>query len=229
MHPYVALLRPQQWYKNLVIFAALFFTNSLFNPPLLAKTLTGFLCLCGVSSAYYIVNDVVDLDKDKKHPEKRKRPVAAGQVPINAALALAVALAVVSTFTAYNLSYGFFAFAASLLASGLVYTFLFRDVAIIDIHFIAFNFLLRTYSGAVLISVPASPWLIVTVFFLALLLAVGKRRADLNLLGPDAVEHKRVYELYTKGVLDMMLTVISLSAALIVHTGTVGSPDLLTW
>lgn len=208
---YIRLLRMHQWYKNLIIFTALFFTGNLLNLSLLLKTILGAVSLCLVSSSYYIINDVRDADEDRNHPEKKNRPIASGEVKVKNALALSTLLFVVSACLAYSLSKPFAVFMLALFLLNVAYTLRFRDVPFVDLHFIAFGFLLRAVSGAVLINVPASPWLIMTVFFLALFLAIGKRRADLSLLGGEenAVKYRGVYRVYSLRLLDMMLVLVS--------------------
>lgn len=205
----IKLLRVQQWYKNLVIFLALFFTKNLFNAELLGETVLGFISLCFISSAYYIVNDIFDISEDREHREKRKRPIASGEVSVRQGIALSIVLAAMALAIAAALSLKFMLFPLALAASSLLYSMWFRRIAIVDIHFIALNFLLRAVSGAVLIDATTSPWLVTTVFFMALFLAVGKRRSDLGMLSREAIRRKKVYEVYNKKLLDMMLIVIT--------------------
>jgi 4-hydroxybenzoate polyprenyltransferase len=209
MLDWIRLLRAQQYYKNLVIFLALFFTKNLFNADLFLITLLGFASLCFISSSYYIINDILDISEDKEHPEKRKRPIASGRIrPIYAALASFFLMAL-SVVIAYTLSWQFMLFVVALFFSSMLYNLWFKDIAIIDIHFISINFVIRAVSGAVLIGVYTSPWLIVAVFFMALFLAVGKRKSDLSVLSKEAIRHKKVYEVYNEKLLDMMLVVIT--------------------
>ncbi|MBM3309805.1 MAG: hypothetical protein FJY77_06060 [Candidatus Altiarchaeales archaeon] len=209
MRSIIKLLRVQQWYKNLVIFLALFFTKNLFNPELLLMTILGFVSLCLISSSYYIINDIFDLSEDKEHPEKRKRPIASGRISVRVGLAVSVILAVLSIAIAYKLSPKFMLFPIALWVSSMLYNIWFRHMAMIDIHIIALNFLIRAVSGAVLINVYTSPWLITTVFFMSLFLAVGKRKADLGMLGQEVMKHRKVYSIYNQKLLDMMILVIT--------------------
>lgn len=203
------ILRIQQWYKNLVIFLALFFTKNLFNPELLLAMVMGFISLCMVSSSGYIINDILDIDEDRVHPDKRKRPIASGKVSVRTAALISGALFTASVAVAYSLSARFMVFPLLLMASSLLYSLWLKNIAIVDIHVIALNFLLRAVSGAVLIGVYTSPWLITAIYFMALFMAVGKRRAELGVLNHDAVGHKRVYGVYNGRLLDMMVVVIT--------------------
>ncbi|MBD3261555.1 MAG: decaprenyl-phosphate phosphoribosyltransferase [Candidatus Altiarchaeales archaeon] len=205
MRKYADLLRVQQWYKNLVVFLALFFTNNLLNLDYLFETILGFVSLCLVSSSYYILNDIKDVEGDRLHPEKKNRPIASGKVTVFEAYATSLVLFASSVFIAYYLSPVFLFFVLALFISSTLYSVWLKRIAFIDIHVIAFNFLLRAVSGAFLISVPASAWLISTVFFLALVLALSKRRVELSLLGGNAIQHKAVYEVYSRDLLDRLM------------------------
>ncbi|MFH0861076.1 MAG: decaprenyl-phosphate phosphoribosyltransferase [Candidatus Altiarchaeota archaeon] len=209
MNQYLKLLRVQQWYKNLVIFLALFFTNNMLNTPLLLKTVYGFISLCMVSSSYYILNDIRDRQEDRNHPEKRKRPIASGEVGVGSAVVISLTLVAASLALAYSLSTVFALFPIALFLSSMAYTLKLKDIAFVDVHMIALNFLIRAVSGAVLIGVTASPWLITTVFFMALFLGVSKRKAEYHLLGKGAVNHKSVYNVYNEKLLNMLIMVIT--------------------
>ncbi|VVB51102.1 Protoheme IX farnesyltransferase [uncultured archaeon] len=212
-------LRVQQWYKNFVIFLALLFTKNLFNPPLLITTAWGFFALCLVSSAYYILNDIWDLPEDRLHPEKKNRPLTSGQISMRTAWAASLLCALSGLLLAGWLSGLFFVFVALLLVSGVVYTLGIRNVAVLDIHVIAFNFLLRAVSGAILIDVAVSPWLVFSIFFVALFLAAGKRESDLrfleekshdkNVLAHLSSAKRKVYSVYTHPLLQSYVTLLA--------------------
>lgn len=209
MNKYVRLLRVTQWYKNLVIFLAIFFTDNIFHLDLLFETFLGFVSLCLVSSSYYIINDIRDAENDRQHPEKKFRPIASGEISVGSAVVISAGLLASSLSFAVYLGFPFLLFPLLLFASTQAYSFGLKQIALVDIHVIALNFLIRAVSGAVLIGVESSPWLISTVFFLALLLAISKRRVELSLLGGDAVRHKKVYEVYTEKMLDYYLLLVA--------------------
>jgi 4-hydroxybenzoate polyprenyltransferase len=208
MKKWFTLLRVHQWYKSSVVFLAIFFTNNLLNIPLLLKTVLGFASLCMVSSAYYIINDLRDAGEDRRHPEKKKRPIASGEISAKTASILSVILFASSVLLACYLKPVFAIFPVALLFINVFYTYYLRNIALVDVHVISLNFLVKAVAGAVLIDVPASAWLITTVYFIALLLAVAKRLGDLTLLGENAVKFKAVYTVYTKELLEKMITVI---------------------
>jgi 4-hydroxybenzoate polyprenyltransferase len=207
MNRYIRLLRVNQWYKNFFVFLALFYTKNLLNPALAGKAALAFVALCGVSSSYYILNDIRDREKDRAHPEKKSRPIASGEVGVGTAYAVSLVLLACSLALGYHVKPVLTLYALGLFLSSLTYTLWFREVAFVDIHMIALNFLIRAVAGAVAINVPASPWLIATVFFAALLLALAKRKGDLTLLGEKTLEYRKVYRVYNERVLDSLLAV----------------------
>ncbi len=206
---YLRLMRINQWYKNLVVFLALFFTSNFFNPEPLSKAVLAFASMCLMSSSCYVLNDIADAKRDRIHPENRMRPIASGKVTAPRGYAMVALLFAASIIIAWQLSAMFTALALLLFASSTAYTAVLRDVPLIDLHLIALNFLIRAVSGAVAINVRASEWLITTVFFTALLLGIGKRRSELALLGNKAVRFKPVYGTYTESFLDQMRVIVS--------------------
>ncbi|MCK5233253.1 MAG: UbiA family prenyltransferase [Candidatus Aenigmarchaeota archaeon] len=206
MNPYLKLMRPEQWYKNCLVFLALVFSVNFFNTGLFVKTMLGFASLSLVSSSYYILNDLKDIALDKAHPEKKHRPLAAGRVTKQGAVALSGTLLITGLCLAQSLSIPFFLFATALFTLSALYSLYLKHVAIVDIHIVAINFLIRAVSGAVLIEAPISPWLIFSMFFVALFLAAGKRMSDRVALGSDAKKSK-VYSVYTEDFLRGILYV----------------------
>lgn len=172
------LLRINQWYKNLVIFLALFFSGNLFELELFAITSIGFMLLCLVSSAGYIINDIKDIEKDRLHSEKMFRPIASGKVSISHAKIIAFILVTVSLLFSFILSFDFFLSLSVLFLLSLSYTFFLKRIIFIDIITISVNFVLRAVAGAFLINVWASYFLIIYPFFFALFLVSGKRYSD---------------------------------------------------
>lgn len=172
--------RPHQWYKNLVIFVPLVFSLHLFSPYALFRVSLGFLILCLVSSAYYIVNDIFDAKNDAKHPEKRSRPIAAGRIsPITAGI-IALLFLFAALFASFSLHYYFFLTTLILFLNTFLYTILLKKEFFLDAIAIACNFVIKSLSGVFLFleNVELSPWITISVFSLALFLVLGKRRAD---------------------------------------------------
>ncbi|HEX8966571.1 MAG TPA: decaprenyl-phosphate phosphoribosyltransferase [Chloroflexota bacterium] len=213
----VVALRPRQWTKNGLLFIALAFTLNLQDTALLVRALVGFGCYCALSSAGYLLNDVVDVEADRAHPSKRLRPIAAGQVSVGFAAGLGIALVITGLGVAFliNLLFGVLALAYVLLTA--VYSTTLKHIVLLDIFGIAGGFVLRAAAGAVAIDVPISPWLYIATLLGALLIALGKRRTELETLGAEAaVGHRRNLESYSIDFIDQLILVIS-SAALMTY------------
>ncbi len=205
----VAALRPRQWSKNALLFIALAFTLNLQDVPLVARTLAGFVLFCALSSAGYLLNDVADLEADRLHPTKRLRPVASGAVPVPLALGLGLLLAAAGVLGALALGPAFGTLAVGYLALTAVYTLWLKHVVLLDIFGIAAGFVLRAAAGAVAIDVPISPWLYTATMLGALLIALGKRRAELQVLGDGAAGHRRNLGAYSLEFIDQLILLVS--------------------
>jgi 4-hydroxybenzoate polyprenyltransferase len=212
----VAALRPKQWAKNGLLFVALAFTLNLQQPALLGRSLVAFVLFCALSSAGYLLNDVRDVDADRAHPIKRFRPIASGRLPVSVALAFGFSLATAGVVGSFVLSTGFGFMAVGYLTITAVYTLWLKHFVLLDIFGIAAGFVVRAAAGAVAIAVPISPWLYSATMLGALLIALGKRRAEIQALGPDAAAHRRNLDAYTVEFIDELIMVIS-SAALMTY------------
>jgi 4-hydroxybenzoate polyprenyltransferase len=213
----LAALRPRQWTKNGLIFVALAFTLNLQQPSLLVRTVAAFACFCALSSAGYLLNDILDVEADRAHPTKRLRPIAAGQLRVGVAIGLAFVLALGGLTGAFliNLLFGLLALSYLLLTA--VYSTTLKHIVLLDIFGLAGGFVLRAAAGAVAIDVPISPWLYIATLLGALLIALGKRRTELETLGVEAaVGHRRNLESYSVEFIDQLILVIS-SAALMTY------------
>jgi len=207
--PFVRLLRPHQWIKNLFVFAGLGFGKQLHDPVAVGITLVGFVCLCLVSSLVYVVNDIHDREEDKLHPRKRNRPLASGELSVPAAILLALGLLIVGLGGSWRLDAGFGAVATAYLVLQLTYTFGFKHAVILDVVAIGIGFVLRAVSGAVLVHVEISPWLVLCTFTLCLFMGFSKRRCELNALSngsASAGKHRKTLSLYTPDLLNHMTT-----------------------
>jgi 4-hydroxybenzoate polyprenyltransferase len=213
-------LRPRQWPKNGLVFIAWAFTVNqraeAFEPTLLGRTLATFVCFCALSSAGYLVNDVLDIQADRQHPTKRFRPIAAGEVSIRLALGLAGVLAAIGLAGTFALSIPLGVLALTYLLLTLVYSTTLKHLVLLDIFGLAAGFVLRAAAGAVAIDVPISPWLYIATLLGALLIALGKRRSELQTLGVEATAHRRNLETYSIELIDQLIVVIS-SAALMTY------------
>ncbi|MFW9788679.1 MAG: UbiA prenyltransferase family protein [Candidatus Thorarchaeota archaeon] len=208
-YEYLRLMRPHQWYKNVLVFLPVVFgtidnfddwLNSIINSmPVL---LLGFAVLCAVSSAGYIFNDIVDEEKDAAHPEKRERPLPSGQASRSTALILATILMISGLIVAWLQDLAFLLMVVVYIVNSQLYNWKLRNYAIIDVCVIAVGFVIRAIAGTFLIEKPFTSWLVIGVFFVALVLGFGKRKNELQLLGEDAALHKPVFKQYTEVMLD---------------------------
>jgi 4-hydroxybenzoate polyprenyltransferase len=207
-------LRPHQWTKNLIIFAALVFAKELGDPHQLLLSVSAFLTFCLLSGAVYILNDVVDYEKDRFHPIKRDRPIAAGRISRSFGATSGVILYIVALGIAYLIQPAFFGIALVYSAISVGYTYYFKNVAILDVMAISMGFVLRALAGGVVIQVEASFWLLLCTFLLALFLALSKRRHELVFLSEDATKHRTNLAEYSPYLLDQMIGVVTASCVI---------------
>ena len=204
-------LRPEQWTKNLIVFAALIFGQRLFDPAAVGRSLAAFFIFCALSGVVYLLNDVSDREADRLHPLKRRRPIAAGEVTPRTALTTAVILAAAALTGAFVLSVGFGWIAVAYLVLFAAYSRVLKHMVILDVLTIAIGFVLRAAAGAAAITVPMSQWLLVCTILLALFLGLSKRRHELTLLANAATGHRKILEEYNPYLLDQMIGVVTAS------------------
>ena len=217
-------LRPDQWTKNLFVFAALIFAVKLFDPAALALATAAFLIFCALSGAVYLVNDVSDREADQLHPLKRLRPIASGALAPGTAIGVAVLLFAVALGAAFALGFWFGMVAASYVALFILYTYALKHVVILDVMSIAIGFVLRAVAGGLVIGVPISDWLLVSIVLLALFLGLSKRRHELTMLADGATGHRRILEEYDPYLLDQMIAIVA-AATLVVYIIYCASPE----
>ncbi|MBI2102566.1 UbiA family prenyltransferase [Candidatus Woesearchaeota archaeon] len=201
------LLRINQWYKNSIIFLAIFFSGNLASVQALQQTILAFFALSFLSSAGYIINDLKDHKEDQLHPERKLRPLASGMIKPASALLFVLFLLLAGSYLALSINLLFVITAASFFILGQLYTFILKKVIFADIIAISLLFVLRAVAGAVAISVIISPWLILVPFFLALFLAAGKRYSDLHLLREKAGMTKKVLQEYTPEITNTLMII----------------------
>jgi len=213
--------------KNVLIFVPLVFDQQLDNMVAFRTTLAGFALLCLVASAVYLINDLTDLEADRLHPEKRKRPLASGELPVAAAILATAILLLIAVPLAYFLSPGFAAVLLTYLLLNLAYSRWLKHIAIIDVIVLASFYLLRVVAGLTLIQVARfSPWLYVVTTLGALYIGFGKRRAELSLLADEASNHRRVLDGYTIPLLDQFITIVSATTIVAYSLYTFSAPNL---
>ena len=229
-------LRPDQWVKNLIVFAGLIFGERLRDPAAVGVAVGAFGVFCGLSSAMYLVNDLTDRDEDRRHPVKSQRPIAAGQLSSGAALAATVALLVGALGFALYLSLEFAVVSLIYVSLVVAYSRVLKHLVILDVLAIAGGFVLRALGGAVAVSVPISQWLLVCTILLALFLGLSKRRHEVTLLGADAGSHRQTLAQYSAALLDQLITIVA-AATLVGYALYTAEPetvekfgtDRLTW
>lgn len=207
-------MRPQQWIKNFFIFAALVFSGHLFQSPYLIQALTGFVLFSLVASSVYVFNDVVDVEKDKLHPVKSKRPLPAGKIGIPLAVGISLVLAIVGVLGAFWVKVEFGLIVLIYIFINIIYSFKLKEMVILDVMTIAAGFVLRVVAGAVLIDVPTSEWLIICTVLLSLFLGFSKRRHELTILETHANTHRAVLEHYSPYFLDQMIGIVTASTVM---------------
>lgn len=225
----IVTMRPIQWSKNGFVFAGLLFDQQLTKPEPLARVLVTFVLLCLAASAIYLVNDLVDIERDRLHPRKRQRPLPSGQVPQSWAVATAVMLPAIALLGSLLLTWKLTAVLLAYLALHLAYSFFLKNVVLLDVFAIAAGFILRVVAGIVVIHVARfSPWLYVCAGLLALFLAIGKRRQELLLLAENAGDVRATYKDYNMPLLDDMLRMVTTGSVLTYMLYTIEAPTIRT-
>ncbi|MEX2160364.1 MAG: decaprenyl-phosphate phosphoribosyltransferase [Anaerolineales bacterium] len=210
-------MRPKQWAKNLLIFAGLVFDRQLTYQPALERTLIGFALFCLLSSGIYLVNDIIDIDNDRKHPKKKYRPLASGALPVPVAWVAAFALITVAIGAGYWLSPVFALACLSYAILNLGYSLWLKHQPVIDVLILASFYVIRVWAGVSLIVVQRfSPWIYVFTTFLALFLGVGKRRTEIMRNKPGS-HARKVLEGYTVDYLEQLLLIV-LSLAIVTYS-----------
>lgn len=218
-------MRPKQWVKNAFVFAAIAFSEDRLwrfwdssqdgpGPGPLLRVVGAFVAFCMAASAIYLVNDLVDIEKDRAHPKKRHRPFASGRLSPAVGMAASAALIVLVLPLAYALDpdLGFLGVLVTYVGiQGFLYTYWLKNVVLLDILVLAAGFVLRAVGGGAVIDIMITPWLLLCMLLLALFLGIGKRRHELTLLEGGAGEHRRILQEYSVPMLDQMMSIVTAS------------------
>jgi len=199
------LMRPHQWVKNAFVFIGLLFGHAWHDPQLVVQAVIAFGAFCMMSSAIYTVNDIVDVEQDKQHPKKCKRPLASGAVSISAAAMLALLLGALGLVLAYAASPIVLAILAGYALMNIAYSLRLKHVVILDVFIIATGFMLRILAGTLGIGIAPSQWLLLCGLMVTLFLGFTKRRAEIFALNDDKANHRKVLEHYSPVLLDKMI------------------------
>ena len=214
-------MRPKQWIKNLLLFAALIFSKNVFHPQMFLTNMKAFVIFCILSSGVYLLNDLVDLEKDRNHPRKALRPLPSGRLSPSVAKIACFILLALSLIASFFVGRAFATICLGYLALQIAYSKWLKEMVILDVFSIAAGFFLRVIAGAKAIEVPISSWLLLCTLFLSLFLALGKRRHELVSLGKEARNHRNVLREYSVSLLDQMMGIVT--------AGTVISYSLYTF
>ncbi len=209
-------MRMHQWVKNLVVFAALIFSQNLGETGLLLRTMVGFFAFCLLSSSVYLMNDLKDRESDRHHPVKRHRPIASGELPKRAAIAAVAVLLAAALMISSQLGDGFLKVGLAYLGLNVLYSLSFRNLVVLDVLTISVGFVLRAIAGAEILSAAGtpteiSPWLLMCTFLLSLFLGLGKRYHEISSSG---AEHRETLRGYSVPFLSMLLTITAAATLL---------------
>lgn len=207
-------LRPKQWTKNLIVFAGVIFAKRLNDPNALVLATAAFIIFCLLSSAVYVINDMVDVEADRRHPKKRLRPLAAGEISLAQARVLVGLLVGVTLPLAFLIEPFFGLIGLLYFVNNLAYSLRLKHIVILDVFVIAAGFVLRAVAGAVVIEIVISPWFLLCTTLAALFLALTKRRHELLLLNNGAVGHRRILHEYSTPLLEEMIAVVTSSTVM---------------
>lgn len=224
----VRTMRPKQWTKNVIIYAGIVFDGQLFVPDSMLRVTVSFVLLCLGASTVYIVNDLLDIERDRQHPKKKFRPLPSGQLPIPVAIAAAVVLPTFSLIAALLYSPRYAAILALYIALHVLYSFWLKHIVLLDLLAITAGYVLRVAGGVLVIEVDRfSPWLYTCTALLALFLAIGKRRQELLMLGENAGQMRPIFNDYNLPLLDELLRIVTTSTLLAYILYTIEAPSIL--
>ncbi|WP_053982972.1 decaprenyl-phosphate phosphoribosyltransferase [Niameybacter massiliensis] len=204
----IKLMRPKQWIKNLFVFAALIFSMKFLSPFHIGQAMLCFVLFCMISSSIYILNDIVDVEKDRLHPKKKNRPLAKGTVSIKAAGGVSIILMISSLLAGFLFNPLVGTVITLYLINNLIYSFKIKHIVIMDIISIAIGFILRVVAGAFAIDVGISAWILVCTFFISLFLGIGKRRGEILALEHNAHDHRANLKDYTEEFVNQITSIV---------------------
>jgi 4-hydroxybenzoate polyprenyltransferase len=205
----ISQMRPKQWTKNVLVFAALIFSFRFATFEMVIKSIAGFFLFCFVSGCVYIINDYVDREADRLHPIKKHRPMASGALNPTFALWFGGALLIASLFSAWFLNPLFSFVLIVYFLTNVAYSFRLKNVVLVDVMIIAAGFVLRAVGGGLVINVPFTPWFLLCTMLLALFLAISKRRHELILLEMQKGSHRKVLDKYSIELLDQLNGIVT--------------------
>lgn len=205
----VALMRPKQWLKNLFVFGAILFSGGFFKEDLLLSNIYVFIMFCLAASVVYVLNDIVDVNKDRLHPVKKNRPIASGKVSVSQGIILNIILFIVIVAFNYKFNKEILFILLLYIVMNVFYSFILKNVVIIDVLIITAGFVLRVESGSVASNAELSPWIILCTILLSLFIALNKRKSEIISMKADSSKTRRILEEYSVELIDKMLTIVT--------------------
>lgn len=205
----IKLLRPKQWIKNSFVLAAIIFSGNFTKTGVFVKNIAVMLMFCIASSCVYILNDIIDVEKDRCHPKKKFRPIASGDVSVTLAVILGISLMVIVIIGTYKINPIALVIIVAYLILNILYSFKLKHIIIIDVMVITLGFVLRIECGSVVTGVSLSPWLILCTILLSLFLALNKRKSEIIELDSKSASHRKILEEYSVDLIDRMLNLVT--------------------
>jgi 4-hydroxybenzoate polyprenyltransferase len=205
----IAAMRPKQWSKNLIIFAGLVFSQNFFHLDFLKTSVLAFVAFCLAASSVYMINDIKDIERDRLHPVKKLRPLPAGRISVSSVTVISLILAAISISLAFWLHRDYGMLLVLYWIMMVVYSFKLKHMVIVDIIVISSGFIIRAVSGAVVLDVVISRWLLACTIFLSLFLILAKRRIEIVEMGTEAANHRAILEEYGERFLDQMIAAVT--------------------
>lgn len=203
------LMRPKQWTKNLFVFGAMIFSGKFVDENIFIKNIFIFIMFCLISSCVYILNDLVDAEKDRQHPEKKNRPIASGKVTKFQARIVEIILLFVIFTVCYEMNIKLFIVLLIYFLINVLYSFKLKNIVIIDVMIITFGFVLRVQSGGIATNVQLSPWMILCTILISLFMALNKRKSEIITLKDKSGDHRKILDEYSVDLIENMLTIVT--------------------
>lgn len=208
MKQYIKLMRPYQWIKNFFVFGAIIFSYNFFNIDSIIKVLITFVCLCLISSSVYIMNDIIDVNKDREHLEKKNRPIASGKISISKAFILMLVLLVFSLSISFILNWRLNIIIYVYFINNVLYSFKIKNIVLLDVISIAIGFILRIIAGGIVIDVKLSSWLLLCTLFISLFLGLEKRKGEITALKENSTKHRKSLEQYSINMINDLSNIV---------------------
>lgn len=205
----VALMRPKQWTKNLFVFGAVLFSGNFVSKDLFLANILVFIMFCLASSSIYVLNDIIDVEKDKLHPVKKFRPIASGKVSKLQGIILDIVLFLIILIFTYRFNFEVLIVIIVYIVMNIFYSFILKNIVIIDVMVITAGFVLRIESGSIATNVELSPWIILCTILLSLFLGLNKRKSEIIALKSDSVKTRKILKEYSVELIDKMLTIVT--------------------